>query len=73
MVGQGVGEIVVERSVADKQPVVDGPVEDIDGHLRVDVVSKLAALDAELEYLPGPPRRTESQRERSASASSGSD
>ena len=59
MVGQGVGEIVVERSVADKQPVVDGPVEDIDGHLRVDVVSKLAALDAELEYLPGllPPYR----------------
>ena len=26
VVGQGVGEIVVERGVADEHPVVDGPV-----------------------------------------------
>ena len=58
--------------MADKHPVVDGPVEDVDGHLQVDVLSKLAALDAELEYLPGLRPPTESQRERSASASSGS-
>ena len=59
MVGQGVGEIVIEWGVADKHPVVDGPVKDVDSHLLIDVLSKLAALDAELEYLPGllPPYR----------------
>ena len=52
VVGKGVGEIVIERGVADKHPVVNGPVEDVDGHLRVEVLSELAALDAKLEYLP---------------------
>lgn len=59
VVGKGVGEIVIERSMADKHPIVNGPVEDVDGHLRVEVLSELAALDAKLEYLPGfrPPYR----------------
>ena len=59
-------KLVVERGVADKHPVVDGSVKDVDGHLQVDVLSKLAALDAELEYLPGlrPPYREPARTKR---------
>jgi hypothetical protein len=52
--------------VTDEHPVVDGPVENIDGHLQVEVLSELAALDAELDYLPGlrPPYRKPARTQR---------